>query len=76
MTPHNHLQSPEKIRADRRRLKILWAGLAVYFVGMMNAIRFAFRVPYQAVIVGALINAAMIVAFFMAIVKVQRRLNR
>jgi hypothetical protein len=65
----------EEIKDDKRKLRMLWAGLAVYFLIMLNAIRLATQIPYQILIVGALINVGVIISIFVAMNKVRRRMR-
>ncbi len=62
--------------ADVKRLRVLWMGLGLYFLIMLNAVRYASRVPYQILIIGSLINAAIIVAIVVAIRRVNKRLKK
>ncbi len=62
-------------KSDSRKLRVLWIGLGMYFLIMLNAFRYASRVPYQIFIVGALFNGAIIVAYVVAMRRVYRRLG-
>ena len=61
--------------ADKKRLKILWIGLGVYFVIMMVALQYATRVPPRFLGLCGLINMSIIICFFVAINKVRRRIR-
>jgi hypothetical protein len=61
--------------AERRRIRLYWIGLGTYFLIFLNAIRFANRVPYQVFVLGALLNAAIIVGIFILIRRAYRRLR-
>ena len=63
-------------QTDRRKLWGLWIGLGVYFVIMLNAFRYAHRIPYQAFILGALLNVAVITSFILALRRVYKRIGR
>lgn len=62
-------------RADKSRLRVLWIGLCLYFLIMINALRLVHRVPYQILLLGALVNFAIIVSIFVAINKVRKRMT-
>lgn len=64
------------MKADKERLKGLWVGFGVYFVIMLFAIPYAAtRVPYQVFALGGLINATIIICFFVVMNKVRRRIG-
>jgi len=50
-----------------RRRRVLWVGLVVYFLIMLNAFRYVYVVPYQAVIAGSIVNMAIIVCLVQAL---------
>jgi hypothetical protein len=58
-----------------RRIRALWAGLAVYTLIMVNGFRLVYIVPYQAAIVGSLVNAAIVVTFVVTLKRAYKRLN-
>lgn len=62
--------------SDRRRIRVLWIGLVLYFLIMLNALRYAYRVPYQILILGSLVNVAIILAIIVSIRRVYRRLAK
>jgi hypothetical protein len=59
-----------------RRIRVLWVALAVYFLIMLNALRYVYVVPYQAVILGSLMNMAIIVALVVALKRAYKSLAR
>jgi hypothetical protein len=63
-------------KADGRRIRILWVGLGIYFLIMLNTLRFAYRVPYQVLVAGGLINLAIIAAIIVSMRRVYRRSAR
>jgi len=50
-----------------RRRRVLWVALVVYFLIMLNALRYVYVVPYQAVIAGSVVNMAIIVSLVLAL---------
>ena len=58
-----------------RRIRMLWAGLIVYFLIMLNAIRFARVVPYQILILGGVINLAIIMTMVIALSRAYKKLR-
>ncbi|MGB8323244.1 MAG: hypothetical protein WCE52_09815 [Candidatus Acidiferrum sp.] len=58
-----------------RRIRMLWAGLIVYFLIMLNAVRYAREVPYQILILGGVINLAIIMTMVIAISRAYKRLR-
>jgi hypothetical protein len=58
--------------SDGRRIRWLWIGLGTQLLIFVNAARYLPAVPYQAFIVGALINAGMVIAFVVALRKAYR----
>ena len=65
----------EADRADKSRLRLLWIGLCLYFLIMINALRLAHQVPYQILLLGGLVNFAIIISIFVAINKVRKRIR-
>jgi len=59
-------QHQEADNADKSKLRVLWGGVCLYFLIMVNAFRFATQVPYQILVLGALINFGVIVSLFVA----------
>jgi hypothetical protein len=62
--------------ADIRRLRILWIGLGLYFLIVLNALRYVHRVPYPIFIAGCGINIGIILAIIVAMRRVYRRLRQ
>jgi hypothetical protein len=58
---------------DRRQIRILWAGAGLYFLILLNGLRYFGRLPYQVVILGAALNAMIFSMFIMTIRKVRKR---
>lgn len=58
-----------------RRLWVLWGGLLLYFLIMVNSFRYAGTIPYQFLILAALVNAAIILTIIIAIRRAYRRLK-
>lgn len=63
-------------QADIRRIRVLWIGLGLYFLIMLNALRYARGVPYQIFILGALVNIAIIVAIIISMRRAYKRLAK
>ena len=61
--------------ADRRQIRILWAGAGLYFLILLNGLRYFGQLPYQAVILGAVLNAMIFTVFIMTIRKVRKRIR-
>jgi hypothetical protein len=60
---------------DKRRIKLLYVGLGTWFLICLNALRLASRVPYQAFVLGGVINIAVLVTFILALRNAYRRLE-
>jgi len=60
---------------DRRRIRLLWVGGALYFLILLNGLRYLSRVPLKIVILPIAINVAMIIAFIVAIKKVNKKIR-
>lgn len=58
---------------DRRRLRLLWVGAGLYFLFLLNALRYLSRVPYQTMIVGTAVNLAVLSTFLFEISKVYKK---
>jgi hypothetical protein len=71
----SNAERQEADKADKSKLRVLWAGVCLYVLIMVNAFRFAAQVPYQILILGALINIGVIVSLFVAINKVRKRMQ-
>ena len=61
--------------ADIRRVRVLWIGSALYFLILLNAFRYIYVVPYQILVVGGLVNAAIITAIVVSMRRVYRRIS-
>jgi hypothetical protein len=61
--------------ADRRKLRILWIGAGTYSLILLNGLRFFEELPYQVVLFGTAVNAALLIAFIMTIKKVSKRIR-
>ena len=61
--------------ADIRRVRVLWIGLALYFLILLNALRYVHSVPYQALVLGGLVIAAIIIAIVVSMRRVYRRIS-
>ena len=60
---------------DRRQIRILWAGAGLYFLILLNGLRYWGQLPYQVVILGAALNAMILTMFIMTIRKVRKRIR-
>jgi hypothetical protein len=56
--------------ADRRKLRVLWIGAGLYFLILLNGLRFFSQLPYQIVI-----NAMIFTAMFVNIRRVHKRIG-
>jgi len=63
-------------RADVRKIRVLWIGLGLYFLITLNALRHAREVPYQILILGALVNMAIVMAIIISMRRVYKRLAK
>lgn len=63
------------VAADKRKLRLLWFGAALYFLVFLNALRYTGRVPWQAFVLGSLLNIAIIAAVALAMRRIYRRLR-
>lgn len=50
----------ELIRLERRRIRWYWVGVVLYSLIWLNGLRFARQVSYVVLILGALVNVAML----------------
>jgi hypothetical protein len=62
--------------ADKSRLRVLWIGLCLYLLIVLNAMRLTNQVPYQALVLGGLVNLGIIISIFVAISKVRKRMRQ
>src|SRR5450432_2051003 len=60
---------------DRRQIRILWVGAGLYFLILLNGLRYWGQLPYQVVILGAALNAMILTMFIMTIRKVRKRIR-
>ena len=58
-----------------RRIRVLWVALIVYLMIILNAIHYAHSVPYQALIVGGIINMAIVVSLVLALQRAYKNLK-
>jgi uncharacterized integral membrane protein len=69
----NQLKSKENSMsatdADRRRIQILSVGGGLYFLILLNGLRYFGHLPYQIVILGAALNGMMFTVFVVTIRK-------
>jgi tetrahydromethanopterin S-methyltransferase subunit C len=72
---HAESAARAKRKSDLRTLRVLWVGLIMYFLIMLNGLRLADKVPYQALILGSLVNAGIIISGIVAIRRVRKRLK-
>ena len=49
-------------KADVRKIRMLWIGLGVYLLIIVNALGYAHRVPYQILVGGGLVNMAIVLS--------------
>jgi hypothetical protein len=61
--------------ADRRKLRVLWVGAGLYFLIFLNGLRYFSQLPYQIVILGAALNAAIFTAIIVSLRKVYKRIG-
>ncbi len=61
--------------ADSRKMRVLWIGLVLYFLLLLNAVRYVYVLPYEVVVLGALLNFAIIVTIVVSMRRVYRRLS-
>jgi hypothetical protein len=63
------------IDADRRQIRMLWVGGGIYFLILLNGLRYFGHLPYQIVILGAALNAMIFAVFVVTIRKVHKRMR-
>jgi hypothetical protein len=61
--------------ADRRQIRMLSFGGGIYFLILLNGLRYFGHLPYQIVILGAALNAMIFTVFVVTIRKVHRRMR-
>jgi uncharacterized integral membrane protein len=64
----------EANRADKTKLRVLWAGICLYILIMANALRLTAQLPYQVLVLGGLVNMGIIISMFVAMNKIKRRM--
>jgi hypothetical protein len=69
MTPKSERES------DHRKVRVLWAVLIMYFLIMVNAFRYAYKVPYQILILASLVNAAIILSIIVTMRRIYKRIR-
>ena len=75
-TEDSELISKSTRGADVRRLRLLWVGFVLYFLIMLNALRYAHVVPYQIFVLCSLVNCAILVTTFVAMRRIYMRLRK
>jgi hypothetical protein len=58
---------------DRRKIRMLWFGGGVYLLILLNGLRYFGQLPYQIVILGACLNAAILATVATTLVKIYKR---
>jgi hypothetical protein len=71
-TPGSAVEAANK--ADKTRLRVLWAGVCLYILIMANALRLTAQLPYQVLVLGGLLNMGIIISMFVAMNKIKRRM--
>ncbi|MGD1212213.1 MAG: hypothetical protein ABR973_12755 [Candidatus Acidiferrales bacterium] len=66
--------NPQKM-ADRRTIRYLWIGLVTYFLILLNLIRIARTIPYQMLILGALLNAVILATIILTMRRIYERMR-
>jgi uncharacterized integral membrane protein len=72
----NTLPTTSSRDAVVRRIRVLWVALVVYFLIMLNAFRYVYVAPYQAVIAGSIVNMAIIVSLVLALKRAYKSLAK
>ena len=62
-------------KTDRRRLWALWGGAGLYFLILLNGLRYVGELPVLAIVFGTLLNGAIFTTFVVAIRRVYKRLE-
>ncbi len=67
--------SPEK-RVIARRIRVLWFGVVLYALIIVNAVRYARLVPLKFLLLGDLVNVAMIIFFIVTLKRAYKELRK
>ncbi len=62
-------------KTDRRRLWALWGGAGLYFLILLNGLRYVGELPVLTIVLGTLLNGAIFTTFVVAIRRVYKRLE-
>ncbi len=68
-------ESDPRQHADIRKRRWLLVGAGLYFLAFLNCLSFAPRVPYQAVILGGVLNFAILTTFILLVRRVTLRIQ-
>lgn len=68
-------QNSDSQSAARRRIRLGWMGLGGYLLIFANAIRFAGGLPYQVLLLGQILNLAIITFIVLEIRKAYKKLR-
>jgi hypothetical protein len=60
-------------KTDRRRLWALWGGAGLYFLILLNGLRYLRELPVLTIVLGALFNGAIFTTFVVAIRRIYKR---
>jgi hypothetical protein len=63
------------ILIEQKKIRWYWIGVVTYFLILLNAGRFAYQVRYEVLIIGAILNAVMIIGFVLLLRKSYRRIR-
>ena len=61
--------------SDTRRVPLLWIGLGTYVLIVLNDFRYIRNAPYYLIVVGFLLNLAILYAFIYELRKTYKRLR-
>jgi hypothetical protein len=71
---------PQGFEGDRNRLKLLWIGAGLYSLIFLNGLRLGLEaagdVPLVSIIVGELLDGAILAAFIFSLRKVYKRIQQ
>ena len=65
----------EDVRVERKKIRAYWIGLCTYLLIFLNVILSVNQFPYMAVVIGAAINAVVIVGFVLLLRRAYRRIR-